>query len=164
MGFSERLPNAIHRIDWRHWLGPALATLTVCGALAAFILFGPPRLLAYSESPEFCVKCHNHEVEGEAISHHGAHRRERCIDCHLPNDNLANHFFWKGIDGMSDVVTFYAGMFTDETRLSPHGQRVLQANCIRCHSTMVMRIDPNRSCWDCHRRVTHKGTAMIRTI
>ncbi|MCX5789328.1 MAG: NapC/NirT family cytochrome c [Elusimicrobia bacterium] len=159
----EHLPYAFRRGDWRYWLGLGLAAVAAFGGLALFILFGPPRLLAYSESPEFCVKCHNHEVEGEAFSHHGAHRRERCIDCHLPNDNVADHFFWKGIDGMSDVVAFYAGMFTDETRLSRHGQRVLQENCIRCHAATVMRIDPARPCWECHRRVTHKGTAMIRT-
>ncbi|MDD5627426.1 MAG: NapC/NirT family cytochrome c [Elusimicrobia bacterium] len=154
----------MRRIAWRLWLWPGLAAAGAGGGLALFVLFGPPQLLEYSESPEFCVKCHNHEVEGEAFSHHGAHRRKRCIDCHLPNDNLADHFIWKGIDGMSDVAVFYAGMFTDETRLSRHGQHVLQANCIRCHETAVMRIDPKRLCWECHRRVTHKGGALVRVF
>jgi len=164
MDSLERLPSVARRSGWRSWRAIGLAAAAASAGLAAFILFGPPQVLAYSESTEFCVRCHNHEVEGEAFSHHGAHRRERCIDCHLPNDNVANHFFWKGIDGMSDVAAFYAGMFTDETRLSPHGRRVLQENCIRCHATMVMRINPGRPCWECHRRVAHKGTALIRTI
>ncbi len=148
------------RLPWRRWLVPGLAAAAACGALALFVLFGPPRLLAYSESPEFCAKCHNHEVEWEAFSHHGAHRRELCVDCHLPNEDLPRHFFWKSIDGMKDVFLFYAGMFTDDTRLGAHGKHVLQQNCLRCHETTVMRIDPERPCWECHRGVRHKGAAL----
>jgi cytochrome c nitrite reductase small subunit len=103
-----------------------------------------------------------HEPQSEAFQHGGAHRRKRCVDCHLPNDNIPRHFFWKGIDGMKDVAAFYSGRFPEELRLSRHGRSVLQGNCIRCHENMVMRVDPERMCWECHRRIQHKGTALMR--
>lgn len=82
---------------------------------------------------------------------HSAHRSARCIDCHLPNDNAASHYFWKSIDGNKDVFYEFSGLREhDEIELSAHGRRVLQANCIRCHEGMVSRIDNKRACIHCH--------------
>ncbi len=121
-----------------------------------FLALGPPRLLAKSETPDFCASCHVMEAEYEAWFHQGAHKRIRCVDCHLPNDNLAGHYVWKSIDGMKDVVVFHSGRVPDDIRISAHGKAVVQANCIRCHESAVEMIDQKRFCWDCHRRVMHR--------
>ena len=63
--------------------------LVVVGA-GLFLALGPPGLLAKSETPDFCASCHVMEAQYESWFHHGAHKRIRCVDCHLPNDNLAN--------------------------------------------------------------------------
>jgi len=134
-------------------------------ALAAgiFLMLGPPKLLAKSETPEFCASCHIHEAHYEAWFHAGAHRRKQCVDCHLPNENMPVHYAWKSIDGVKDLVLFNAGHVPDDIRITNHGKAVVQANCIRCHESAVDMIDQERPCWDCHRRVMHKLSGAIET-
>lgn len=130
-------------------------------AIVLFLLLGPPELLAKSEAPIFCSGCHTMEEQYEAWAHAGAHRRKLCVDCHLPNENLALHYFWKSVDGMSDVVLFYSGLAKERATMSAHGAKVLQANCIRCHSSAVEFIDQDRKCWDCHRRIPHRRSGAM---
>ena len=136
----------------------------ICAVLfGVFLLLGPPQLLAKSESPDFCASCHVMEAQHTAFMHSGAHRRNKCVDCHLPNDGIAMHYIWKSIDGMKDVLFFYSGKVPEKITLSEHGAKVVKANCIRCHSTLVSQMDTSRDCWKCHRRVTHTGTGSIET-
>jgi cytochrome c nitrite reductase small subunit len=131
--------------------------------LTAFLLVGPPQLLAKSESPAFCASCHVMEEQHTAWSHAGAHRRIRCVDCHLPNGNHLIHYVWKSIDGMKDVISFQTGMVPERITLSQHGAKVVQANCIRCHEQTVSHMDTTRQCWTCHRQLRHRQTGIVRT-
>lgn len=129
--------------------------------IGLFVMLGPPKLLAKSESPDFCASCHVMEAQHTAFMHAGAHRRFKCVDCHLPNDGVASHYIWKSIDGMKDVLFFYSGKVPEKITLSEHGAKVVKANCVRCHETLVSQMDTSRNCWSCHRRVTHTGTGAI---
>ena len=140
----------------------ALAGLVVAAA-GLFLALGPPRLLAKSESPDFCASCHVMEAQYEAWFHQGAHRRKACVECHLPNDNMAGHYVWKAIDGMKDVVVFNSGRVPENIRISAHGKEVLQANCIRCHEPAVDMIAQGRPCTACHRRIPHARTGTVET-
>lgn len=136
----------------------------VCVALIGlFVALGPPQLLAKSETPDFCASCHVMESQYQDFVHSGQHRRLKCVDCHLPNDGLASHYIWKSIDGMKDVLFFYSGNVPDRIKLSDHGSKVVKANCIRCHETLVSQMDTSRDCWSCHRRITHTGTGALET-
>ncbi len=146
----------------RKHLFVAFAALAVLALF--FALLGPPQLLARSESPVFCSSCHVMEAEFEAWSHAGAHRRKQCVDCHLPNDNAAMHYAWKSLDGMKDVALFYSGTVPEAIKLSAHGAQVVQANCIRCHGSTVEFVNPERNCWDCHRRLMHKRSGAMATL
>jgi cytochrome c nitrite reductase small subunit len=127
------------------------------------LTFGAPESSPEDKS-KFCINCHTMEAEYEAWTHSGAHRRKMCVDCHLANDNKFVYYLWKSIDGLKDMVVFYSGRVPDRITVSSHGEKVLQANCIRCHETTVMRIDTKRKCWDCHRRVTHMQTGIRETF
>jgi cytochrome c nitrite reductase small subunit len=140
-----------------------LFPLALLAAAGVYVLLGPPGLLAKSERPQFCASCHVMESQYEAWFHAGAHRRKDCVDCHLPNQNATMHYVWKSIDGLKDVVFFYSGHVPDNIRISEHGQKAVQANCLRCHQEMVDRIASERKCWDCHRRITHLASAPQRT-
>ncbi|MBI2960846.1 MAG: cytochrome c nitrite reductase small subunit [Betaproteobacteria bacterium] len=141
-----------------------LAVFAAAGVLIVlFLLLGPPELLAKSEAPIFCGGCHVMEEQFEAWAHAGAHRRKQCVDCHLPNENVALRYFWKSLDGMKDVVLFYSGMAKERAAMSAHGAEVLQANCIRCHSSAVEFIDQDRKCWECHRRLPHRRSGAMAT-
>lgn len=132
-------------------------------AVLLFGLVGPPRLLARSEAPDFCGGCHVMKGEYEAFEHTGAHRRKLCVDCHLPNQNMAIHYAWKSLDGAKDLILFYTGMVSEQIKLSSHSTEVLQKNCIRCHSTTVEAINPDRKCWECHRRIMHTRSGAMAT-
>lgn len=135
----------------------------LCAAVGVFVMLGPPGLLAKSETPLFCASCHVMETEFEAWFREGAHRTIRCVDCHLPHQNVATHYVWKSIDGMKDVVFFYSGRVPEIISLSSHGRKVLQANCVRCHESIVSNIDNERQCWDCHRRLSHIRSGAVET-
>jgi len=104
------------------------------------------------------------QSEYEAWVHSGAHRRKECVDCHLPNENQTVHYLWKAIDGMKDLIVFHSGKIPEQIKISSHGEKVLQANCIRCHETTVMLMDQERKCWNCHRRITHLHTGITETL
>lgn len=129
-------------------------------AVAAFLMVGPPQLLAKSESAGFCAECHADEFA--AWSHAGAHRRLKCVECHLPNDNPAEHYFWKSVDGVKDVSFFNLGLMSDRIAVTGHGIKVIQQNCIRCHEARVSVIDQGRQCWGCHRRLRHTLTGSMQ--
>lgn len=130
-------------------------------AAGAFTLFGPPRVMELTESPRFCALCHSVQNRDWL---HSAHRAENCIDCHLPNNNFANHYLWKSLDGGKDVFFHFSGLGDgNDTSLTRHGKMVLQTNCIRCHVDMVSRIDNRRGCIDCHRTLSHRRTARALT-
>lgn len=142
-----------------------ITALVIVGILVAlFLSIGPPKLLAKSSDPGFCSGCHVMDSEYEAWMHAGAHRRSKCVDCHLPNENKGMHYAWKTIDGLKDALVFYSGRVPEQIRLTSHAGEVLQANCVRCHEETVSHIDKERRCWECHRRLMHKRTGAMQTI
>ena len=142
------------------------SVLFYTGFILLSLLFAanPRHVLAFADSPDYCMKCHVMESEYEAWIHAGAHRRITCVDCHLPNENQLMHYIWKTIDGVKDVVVFHSGKVPEQIAISLHGKKALQANCIRCHEVAVTMIDKERKCWECHRRITHKLTGTIETL
>ena len=132
--------------------------------IVLFLLLGPLKLLAKSESPVFCSGCHVMEANYEAWAHTGAHRRIKCVDCHLPNENVPMHYVWKSIDGLKDVAFFYSGRVPEQIKLTSHGAKVLQKNCVNCHASTVEFISHERKCWECHRRIMHKRSGAMETI
>lgn len=125
-----------------------------------FILFlsiGLPKFSEKTSSPEFCNSCHVMNDMYESWFVTGLHRSIKCVDCHLPNNNILNHLVWKGIDGMNDVIRFNTGLYKDPIFAGSHAKKVLKDNCMRCHADMVSFMETEgRNCWSCHRRVTHR--------
>lgn len=133
-------------------------------AAALYLALGPPDILATTARPDFCSQCHVMESNYEAWIHSGAHRRAKCVDCHLPNQNPGMHYLWKTLDGAKDAVMFYSGRVPERIVLSAHGEEVLQANCVRCHEAAVALTDTERKCWNCHRRISHLRSGSMETI
>jgi cytochrome c nitrite reductase small subunit len=140
-----------------------ILAVILAAAAAGFIAFGPPGIYAKSETPEFCGSCHVLQTEYEAWFHSGAHQRISCVDCHLPNDTFARHLWWKTLDGVKDVLAFHTGRVSETIKISERGARFVHENCQRCHAEILARINEERRCWDCHRKMTHKQTGAILT-
>jgi cytochrome c nitrite reductase small subunit len=130
--------------------------LVVAAAVGIFVSFGPPQLMAKTETPVFCSSCHVMESRFEAWFNVGAHRTIRCVDCHLPHENMSAYYVWKSIDGMKDAVVFYSGRTPEAITISERGKNFVRNNCIRCHAERVAMIDQERNCWDCHRFLQHQ--------
>jgi cytochrome c nitrite reductase small subunit len=152
------LASAVRALTRRRSLLLAGALWT---ALPLVFLFGPPEFYEYSQSPGFCAACHVMQPQHASWTRMGKHREKTCVDCHLANRHWTSRLLRMGIDGGVGTAAFVSGMSRDPIRLSAHGRRTVQANCIRCHAEMVSRIDAARACWDCHRRATHVGAARI---
>jgi len=101
------------------------------------------------------------ESRYEAWFHTGAHRRIKCVDCHLPNDSMIRHLARKISDGGREFLAFHLGLATEDIRLSSSGAQVLKENCLRCHAETMARINEDRNCWECHRRLRHQQTGAI---
>ncbi len=142
-----------------------LIGLLVLIGLAVFVAFGPPQLLAKTETPQYCASCHVMEAQYKAWQNQGAHRKLACVSCHLPHDNPVLYYVWKSIDGMKDLIVFHSGMIPEQIEISQHGQDFIQGNCIRCHTATVAKmLSTERNCWDCHRQLQHKLTGSILPI
>jgi cytochrome c nitrite reductase small subunit len=150
-------------LSYEKFLLYVLAVAVAGSVLGAYMAFGSPGLYAKSESPEFCGSCHVLQPEYEAWFHSGAHQNIKCVDCHLPNNNLANHLFWKSVEGVKDSLSFHTGRVSETIRISEHGAAVVQGNCQRCHAEIISRVSIDRRCWDCHRRMSHQRTGAIET-
>ncbi len=140
------------KIPWKALIGIGF----LAAAVGLFVSFGPPKLMAKTETPLFCSSCHVMQSQFESWFNVGAHRTIRCVDCHLPHENLPAYYLWKSIDGMKDVVVFYSGQTPETIEISERGKGFVRNNCIRCHTERVAMIDQERNCWDCHRFLQHR--------
>ncbi len=107
-----------------------------------------------------CNNCHVMDAQYENWYHAPHARAAVCTDCHLPHQNIVSYYLYKGYSGMKDVFSFTFKTYPAAIRATAQTQRILQANCIRCHADTVDAIvataQPfDRYCWDCHRSVAH---------
>lgn len=124
-----------------------------------------PKLLAKTNTPEFCASCHVMEEQYLTLMKGGLHNSLKCVDCHLPNNSKVSFYFWKAVDGSKDFIAFHTGSVPDQIKTSAHGKKTIQQNCIRCHEGMVSRITiSDRKCWDCHKRISHKQAVLRETF
>ncbi len=132
--------------------GIAIVALIFVLALAAAL----PGYMKKTSTTEYCASCHVMLVQYDDWFYSGKHTQIRCVDCHLPNDNFVNHYVWKGLDGIKDVVYFYTGLVPEPIHSSRHARKTIQNNCVRCHEGLVSAISVDTmNCWDCHRKQFH---------
>ncbi len=143
---------------------PSKWTLTV-GIVALVLALGvfawvtdAPSYLGHE--PSTCNNCHVMDSQYENWYHAAHERFTVCTDCHLPHQNIASYYLYKGYSGMRDVYSFTFKIYPAAIRASLQTEEIVQANCIRCHTDTVENIltgpQPfDRYCWNCHRSVAH---------
>ena len=110
--------------------------------------------------PATCNNCHVMDAQYENW-YHAAHAQYAvCTDCHLPHQNIVSYYLYKGYSGMKDVISFTFKTYPAAIRATLLTDRIIQANCIRCHNDTVANIvsgaQPfDRTCWSCHRSIAH---------
>jgi cytochrome c nitrite reductase small subunit len=110
------------------------------------------------DDPKACINCHvmrDNYVAWEISSH----RSVGCNGCHVPQHPIRMYLV-KAENGFrhSYVFTFENPQVI---RLAPIGQRTVEANCIRCHESVIAatphggKPEGRERCFDCHRGVGH---------
>ncbi|MBB6459866.1 cytochrome c nitrite reductase small subunit [Flammeovirga kamogawensis] len=149
------------------WRFAAIISIGMLAGVATYTLYVSNAFSYLSDDPKACVNCHLMAPEYATWQHSSHRENASCNDCHVPQDNIFNKYFFKAKDGL-----YHASMFT--LRLEPQviqikeaSSDVVQANCERCHNNLnenIGLLDSNtkmaihgegRLCWDCHREVPH---------
>ncbi len=150
---------------WAKSLIPIL--LGVIIGLGCYVMYISKAASYLSDDPKACVNCHIMAPEYSTWFHSSHGRNTTCNDCHVPQDNIARKYYFKAMDGVRHASMYALELEPQTIRILPPGQKVVQENCIRCHSdlnevvktaqvTAPMAHDNNgKLCWDCHRDVPH---------
>ena len=124
--------------------------------------------------PSACVNCHIMTPYYATWFHSSHSRNATCNDCHVPHENIARKYAFKGMDGMKHVGMFVTKMERQAPRIGDSGAQVVMNNCIRCHTElnttlantgkvdyMMTQVGQGKVCWDCHRQVPHGGSSSL---
>ena len=147
-----------------------VVTGVITGLVLLFLYLLRMHTYIVGDDPAACVNCHIMTPYYATWSHSSHARNTTCKDCHVPNNNMAAHYGFKGIDGMKHVAYFVTHSEHQAIRAEDASAEVIMDNCIRCHRQLntefvkTGRIDymmakrgEGMACWDCHRNVPHGG-------
>jgi cytochrome c nitrite reductase small subunit len=120
-----------------------------------------------SDNPKTCVNCHIMAPQYATWSHSSHQTVTNCNDCHVPHNNVFNKYFFKAKDGLRHASIFTLRAELQVIHIKEAGQKVVQMNCIRCHSYLLSIPQMSafnadfdqqryeRRCWECHRETPH---------
>jgi cytochrome c nitrite reductase small subunit len=152
-------------------LGPGGAGFAICALLGVtlgsggYTVYYGEALSYLSNDSRHCANCHimrDHYDGWLKASHHAV---ATCNDCHTPNHSFIAKYLSKAENGIWHSKGFTLQDFHEPIRLRPHNRRILEANCVRCHSELVREIVQHHSshsdavhCVGCHAQVGHGPT------
>ncbi len=123
------------------------------------VLFFAFTLGSYRASGDarFCGSCHSMKT---TYSQWGSsqHRQFNCTECHLPARGLAAQVAYKTRAGLNDLIRETARDYPVAIVLSREGRRIINENCVRCHSSTVAETKmagEEANCLACHRYLVH---------
>jgi len=138
----------------------AAALIGIVVGLGAFT-FVYARGAAYlTNDPEACANCHvmrEHLAAWRKSSHHAV---AVCNDCHAPPGGLPK-YWTKAVNGFFHSVAFTSGDFHEPIEITCLNRCVTEAQCRRCHESIVAAIDVHGgregvACLRCHGAVGHR--------
>lgn len=114
----------------------------------------------YTAKSEFCISCHVMKPMYEA-AYHSAHRLDgnTCGDCHVPT-GVVSKAVYEATSGMKHMFYFYSGQSPDVIQITEGDARIVNQNCLRCHSAVMREVKTaagGPQCTDCHRSTPHNN-------
>lgn len=129
-----------------------------------------------SDDPKACINCH--VMMPQYLTWNKSSHREvaSCNDCHVPQDNVFNQYYFKAMDGLYHSTIFTLRAEPEVIKAREASAEVIQNNCIRCHDARIT--DPklmatvvdhevhrtDRTCWECHREVPHGRVKSLSAV
>lgn len=158
------------------WKLPVLFISAISAGLIAYVFYISKAHSYLSDKPETCVNCHIMAPQYATWSH-SAHREvTNCNDCHVPHNNVFNKYYFKAKDGMRHATMFTLRLEPQVIFIHKAGQKVVQQNCIRCHSNKITDsrmlaltneyhdYRTERQCWECHRETPHGRVNSLSSV
>jgi len=149
------------------WLFYVNLLVALFGGIFIYALYVSNAVSYLSDDSKTCVNCHVMRPEF-ATWQHSSHREVAvCNDCHVPQNNVFNQYYFKAKDGLRHATMFTLRMEPQVIKMHEAGQEVVQENCKRCHQNANREVGllgvsledkqhgNGKLCWDCHREVPH---------
>ena len=162
---KSMLENFLACMSYKQKVALSLLCGIIVGLTGLFLYLLRIHTYIVGDDPAACINCHIMSPYYATWSH-SAHTT--CNDCHVPNNNMAAHYAFKGMDGMKHVAYFVTHSESQSIEAENASAEVIMDNCIRCHKQLNQefvktgRIDymeakrgEGKACWDCHRDVAH---------
>jgi cytochrome c nitrite reductase small subunit len=152
------------------WRLPVMFVSAIFIGIVLFTLYMSKAHSYLSDDPEACVNCHIMAPQYATWAHSSHREWANCNDCHIPQDNIFNKYYFKASDGLRHSTLFALRKERQVIMILEAGAKVVQNNCIRCHEKQI--IDPkleasvamhratreDRRCVDCHREEGGHGS------
>ena len=160
----------------KKWRVPVIVLLGTIVGLGFFILDQSKAMSYLGDDPKTCINCHVMTAEYVTWDHSSHGEVTTCNDCHVPHDNVLRKYAFKAKDGLYHATVFTLRMEPEAIIMHEPGQKVVQENCIRCHSNQVTDAKSSswvadhtanrtdRTCWECHREVPHGRVRSLSSV
>ena len=89
------------------------------------------------DDPSACVNCHIMQPYYATWDHSSHKNVTTCNECHVPHENVARKYAFKGVDGMKHTAAFLSFSEPQVPAAKDPSAQVVMNNCIRCHQDLV---------------------------
>ena len=158
------------------WRPTAVILIATIFGISAFMAKESEVVSYMSDNPQACVNCHVMTPVYNSWMHSSHREWTSCNDCHVPQNNVFNKYYFKAKDGLFHASVFTLRQEPDVMFMREASAEVVQDNCIRCHVQQVTQtkydgfIDDHvknrtdRKCWSCHQEVPHGTVHGLSTV
>ena len=146
----------------------------VIAGLGAYIVYVSRMHTYATDDPSACINCHIMTPYYQSWMHSSHGGQTNCNDCHVPQDNAFNKYFFKAVDGLYHSAVFTLKSEPQVIRAREASSNVIMNNCIRCHTQLntdfvntgmieftQTQTGEGKACWDCHRNIPHTVVSNI---
>ena len=149
------------------WRIPVLLVVGILAGLVLLVMHIGKATSYLSDNPAACVNCHVMAPQFATWQTSSHARVASCNDCHVPQTNILESYFFKAKDGLRHSYMFTFRLEPQVILIKDAGKEAVQQNCIRCHSNTIHPIalraireqaiseTGERFCWSCHREIPH---------
>ncbi len=144
---------------------PIIVGIVLLFAAVGLGLYFSDFTIFLGSDPAACNKCHVMDAQYEGWNKSTHRQWAVCSECHAPHAFIPKYYV-KMKSGLNDVIHFTLGDIPNPLRAHKSTGKIIQRNCIRCHSEAVSMIadgteDSGRYCFDCHSNVAHGDRGIV---
>jgi cytochrome c nitrite reductase small subunit len=158
------------------WRVMVIITSGVFAGLFCLLFYTSKAHSYLSDESETCMNCHIMAPQYATWSHSSHREVANCNDCHVPHNNVFNKYYFKAKDGLRHATMFTLRLEPQVIFIKEAGKKVVQNNCIRCHSYLLTderlniktadfhQFRTDRKCGECHRETPHGRVNSLSSV